>query len=365
MTTYSFKIKDVNVTVSLEDADRVRQWTWWLGPGGYIKGHVNHRPVLLQHFILGKPQRGYVVDHINGDTADNCRENLRFATFAQNAQNVVKHSVTSSRFKGVQKVSNGWKVNIAGKYIATLPRETDAARAYNFHALQMYGVDAALNDVAMSPDYKFEYKKRRSPASISRRYNRPSTFGVRFKHVGKVKVKWFKTEQEATDFHLSLQAEEPEVNVSPLRNEEGIAIIVLNTGKEVLVDDDQWHMLTKHTWHEYNGYAFNGHCQSMHRLLSCAPQGTLVDHINGNRLDNRLHNLRIASFSDNSQNKRKKEGCSSQFIGVYRTEGKWRAYIKYQYKTYSLGCYTDEVAAARAYNQKAKELYDNPRLNNV
>ena len=87
---------------------------------------------------------------------------------------------------------------------------------------------------------------------------------------------------------------------------------------------------------------------------------TKVDHINRDKLDNRVANLRYATEHENSLNKGKiQKTTSSQYKGVYlcKRSNKWRSMIQYNRKKYYLGTYTDEEDAARAYNSKATEFF--------
>lgn len=82
------------------------------------------QPVTLHRFVIGcVPGDGKIVDHINGDGLDNRRENLRFVTKSQNAQNQRARSrEASSVFRGVQRrEDNKWQVNVL------LPEEQLAA----------------------------------------------------------------------------------------------------------------------------------------------------------------------------------------------------------------------------------------------
>lgn len=99
---------------------------------------------------------------------------------------------------------------------------------------------------------------------------------------------------------------------------------------------------------------------SMHRLVAAAPRGTIVDHINGNSLDNRRANLRVATQRGNNRNRRVlPERRSSQFKGVTldKRRGKWFARIKVNGKTRHLGAYVNESDAARAYDAAAIEFF--------
>lgn len=86
--------------------------------------------------------------------------------------------------------------------------------------------------------------------------------------------------------------------------------------------------------------------------------GLVVDHINGDTLDNRKQNLRVASKSQNAANMRKHRG-SSKFKGVCwnRKSGKWAVEIKVNGKTQYLGMYADEILAAKVYDTAAKHLF--------
>ncbi|KKN39441.1 hypothetical protein LCGC14_0743110 [marine sediment metagenome] len=108
----------------------------------------------------------------------------------------------------------------------------------------------------------------------------------------------------------------------------------------------------------------------MSRFIMNAPKGKVVDHKNGNCLDNRRNNLRICTNQQNifNQKPRRIPNMSSEHKGVSWLERlrKWRAYISPNGKQINLGLFLDESKAAMAYNQAAIEHFgEYARLNNV
>lgn len=97
----------------------------------------------------------------------------------------------------------------------------------------------------------------------------------------------------------------------------------------------------------------------LHRYLLDAPNGMQVDHINGDPLDNRRENLRVATPSQNQANWRKKSPATSAYKGVSWHKGarKWRATININGKQVHLGFYGEEEAAALAYDTAAERAY--------
>jgi hypothetical protein len=149
--------------------------------------------------------------------------------------------------------------------------------------------------------------------------------------------------------------------------------IPLTEGKFTIVDLQDFYWLNNFEWcakEDYYGrfYAVRFTNQSekkqkitaMHRLICNPPPGLLVDHRNNNSLDNRRDNLRLATHSQNTCNRRmNKSNASSQFRGVslFRSRRIWYARIKIHGKSIFLGYFDSEIDAAKAYDNAAKKYH--------
>lgn len=137
--------------------------------------------------------------------------------------------------------------------------------------------------------------------------------------------------------------------------------VQLTHGKVAVIDLIDWSLVSRHTWHarprrDGKGfYAVNGAGTRMHRLLLGVWDSRIVDHIDGDGLNNRRSNLRAGTQSQNCVNR--KETPGRYLRGARPKKGKWQAYIKYQGKQKSLGYFTSEVEAHQAYVAAAIELH--------
>lgn len=147
--------------------------------------------------------------------------------------------------------------------------------------------------------------------------------------------------------------------------------IPLSNGEFALVDAiDAEACLARNWCKTEDGYArqtitSNGkkHSLFMHRFVLAVD--SLVDHINGNGLDNRRSNLRLATKMQNAWNCFPRDG-SSKFKGVswYSSGNKWRAQITIHKKRKHLGYFISEEDAAAAYDVEAiKHFGEYARLN--
>jgi len=139
--------------------------------------------------------------------------------------------------------------------------------------------------------------------------------------------------------------------------------IPVGKGLFATIDAADYEEVSKYRWytsrHGRNIYAAtnkNGRMVYMHRMLMRPRKGYVVDHIDGNSLNNRRCNLRVCTQAQNLINKAPRGG-TSQFVGVYRSKNKWLAYVTRHGKYHYVGVFEDEVEAAKARERKAYELH--------
>ena len=134
----------------------------------------------------------------------------------------------------------------------------------------------------------------------------------------------------------------------------------------VFIDAQDFEIVSRYRWNiDKEGYVYspinNGKKTQLrlHRLILEPPDNMVVDHINHNPLDNRRSNLRVCTARENSRNKRKwKIDGQSKYKGVVPLKhGKFRANIYCLEERIYIGVFDTEIEAAKAYNEKAKELF--------
>jgi hypothetical protein len=152
--------------------------------------------------------------------------------------------------------------------------------------------------------------------------------------------------------------------------------ILLTKGAVSLIDAEDYESFGQVKWYYDGRYAKRdqwvpgspGHYKRLylHRAILEAAPGTIVDHINGDTLDNRRVNLRFCNALQSAANSAKsRQPGSSVFKGVSRTPcGYWKAGIKADGKVYNLGIYNAEEDAALAYDAAARQYFgEYARLN--
>lgn len=141
-------------------------------------------------------------------------------------------------------------------------------------------------------------------------------------------------------------------------------VIKLTQGKFVTVDYDRHSELAKYGWcfDKSNGYAvatIKKKKTFMHRFILDAKKGEFCDHINMDKLDNRVCNLRVVSHSENMRNRTKQKNNTSGFKGV-SWNGQRKEYdvrIGVNNKQVWIGYFKDLGIAVQAYDEAALKYH--------
>ena len=146
--------------------------------------------------------------------------------------------------------------------------------------------------------------------------------------------------------------------------------VALTGGLWTLIDAEDIDRVRCHTWSVFEGRNGIIYAQTMlpriggrksavylHRFILDAPSGMVVDHANHDGLDNRRCNLRLATEAQNSANRRSSRWENGHYKGAYRVKHGWRAVIQFHGKSIYIGTYSEEVEAARAYDEVARQLF--------
>lgn len=348
---------DKTVKVSDEDYDKVKDYKLCFAASSLIQCSNTRKDCgVLHHKILGKPEPGFVVVHLNRDPFDCTRENIKIVSQALANQRNPKKPGSTSEYRGVtfNPLNKNWRIGvfIEGRKISTtFKTEHDAAKAYDKIVLGYYGEYAATSGL---------FSKEEHDEAIKQKFVMPE------------KKKYTFSEENLE----KKEAIKSEIMNRPVEyNEDGIAVIKTKTGESALVDSDIWNQLMLYNWQLHKKYAEtskNGGKQTMHSMVMFIKTGKTsdnknpIDHINGNRLDNRYSNLRFTTASSNNQNKPKRANCSTGYIGVYKKKDKFYSQVTKDGKTHHLGTFDTALQAAGAYIEKAFELFgDEASLNEI
>ena len=143
--------------------------------------------------------------------------------------------------------------------------------------------------------------------------------------------------------------------------------IILTQGQVALVDDEDYGKLNQYNWFADKSkntyYAVRKETVShkkrkkirMHQMLIDCPDGYVVDHIDGNGLNNQKENLRAVTIGQNQQNRHVKKTSVYPGVSWVKSLNKWTARHQVNGKLRYLGVYSDEVLAFKAYYDSVLE----------
>ena len=380
--------KEGKVIVSPEDYELLSQYIWNQDKNGYVSGRINGKNYPIHRFIMDA-KKGQKIDHINGNTLDNRRENLRLATISQNNQNLHRDKTDgtyTSKFRGVyyskndKRYSSKIKHNYKQYWLGYFDNEIDAAEAFDMYVvhnkLDFYG----LNYPDKKEDYLArEYKPREKHIKAVKYYGITQQKGkyiARFDHNNKniylltskdpiecaKKYDEYIVKNNIINKTLNFPKDYPDyqpVNIirTFCENIDDMTVKLLiskDNSRCVKIDKEDYDKIKYYkcsfNYDKYVYITINGKMISLHRfLMNQTDQDIFVDHINSDIYDNTKKNLRISNIAKNAQNRIKLQNTTSKYMGVSyaKDRNKWSCCLIKDGKKLLNSSYKIEEDAAR------------------
>lgn len=343
-----------------------------LSKNSKTKVHRVHR--LVAFAFLGPPPTDiHIVAHNDGNASNNRLTNLRWATRSENSFDQVLHGTNVGKYHGRKSALSAEKVtailldkrshedvakdfNISPNTVGQIRRrEThkhvpDVEDGYKSHVRNIRFTDDQVRSLRNDP---------RGNAELARELDCSTTtiWMVRTKrsyaHVPDVPTIEEPIVEEAADT----------CSKNTIKVVGDIAMIELSSGDVAIIDADKIDLISTKKWYRLQGsntkYAVSNERGQggkvtmfyLHRVLMDCPSNMVVDHINGDGLDNRSCNLRLATRSQNNMNRRVGLGGKTGIRGVLYSEERkvYYARIKVKGKNIYLGTFVTAEEAAKAY----------------
>jgi hypothetical protein len=140
-----------------------------------------------------------------------------------------------------------------------------------------------------------------------------------------------------------------------------LCYIPLQNGQEAFTDIENINIINKHSWYFANtGYPtarINKKLVSLHKILLF--ENKIVDHINKNKLDNRLCNLRYVTKSQNMMNCYRRLTNTTGYKGVHyhKRTNSYYVHLTLNYKHINIGYFKNLKDAACAYDKAAIKYF--------
>lgn len=339
-----------------------------------------HRFIMSQNSPL---TRDMIIDHINNDKIDNRRENLRIVSRRLNSHNKKKPKNAKSKYYGVKvcdgKFTSGIDYDYKHYHVGTFDTELDAAKAYDMHVVHS---EVKLLHNLNFPENRDEYLKMEYKCHNKWRNQKSKFYGVtKWKDRYTCRIRWNKKNKQVyigkneiaaakaydsfiveheMNKKLNFPDDHPEyvpIVIKPIKtkkvdvDDNTIKLCIRSSPEsDVFIDLEDYDKVKHYSCNVSRGYV-NIKTESkktgLHRfLLNVYDPNVHVDHIDNNPLNNCKSNLRLATSSQNSANRKKKTNKSSKYIGVHKTpDNTWKGKVMCQYKEYGKIFKKEEHAA--------------------
>lgn len=389
--------------VSDEDYNKVKLWKWYQqkDKDGYIsvRGTIiqnNQRvKVRLHRWLLNAPY-GSHVDHIDHNSLNNCRDNLRLCTPGQNQMNTRKLKKGTSQYKGViwDKKYHIWKSYIGyhhNRYkLGQFNNEIEAAQTRDCAAILLHKQYAILNfpekeytqnelNYVQEIIDKIDLKEKSSKFKGVSKRNRVFTAQISYKDK-KLNLGSFGVEIEAAKIYdkalLYLYPDKKHLTNFPfdIYTKEDIKKIQIKIEsiysreygskyRGVTKYQDKYRACIEFDNKKVSLGFFENEIDAAKAFDSAIKIFELDRIPNFDKIDSNILN-KVKAYIKGKRIKRK--GFSSKYFGVSlkKSNNKWWAYLTLEGKKFSVGYFSTEKEAALAYNKKATELLgDKARLN--
>jgi hypothetical protein len=145
-------------------------------------------------------------------------------------------------------------------------------------------------------------------------------------------------------------------------NGDGTYTVPLTQGKTAVIDAEDADRVSQRNWYAVRSKAgvfyasthlYRNHTVYLHRFVLGPCVDAIVDHVDGDGLNNRRSNLRLATAAQSNQNRRPRQNKSG-FAGVKKHRRKWTASIRVDGKRVHLGMFHSAAEAAAAYAEAAR-----------
>ena len=317
--------------IDAEDLEKIADYRWhaswnpskkaYYATSSITVSYKKQKTVSMNRLLMNCPKH-LVVDHIDGNPLNNCKSNLRVCTPSQNCANKGAYKTNTTGHKGLVKNKNTYEVyvSINGKstYVGCSSKYEDAVKIHEEESRRIHGEFC-----------RFEPCMTMERQEVTKRDNTPiKEFMEGYGYVYKI----------------------------PLTKGQFAIIDIEDID---IVKDLYWQA----SWNKGTNsfYAHRGakkgdsenFGRQMHRIIMRATKGMIVDHINHDTLDNRRCNLRFATSSENTTNRRTSRNTKSGLKGAYAVHNKWYSRIVIDGKDNYLGMFETAEEAHEAYCKAA------------